>query len=118
MAKFLADEDFNNRIVRGIRRRSEQIDIVRVHEVGLLGELDEGVLEWAANERRIVLTHDVATMIGFAYDRIREQRFFPGMIAVSQYASIGKVIDDLVKIASSENFQLSDQVIYLPFKDL
>ncbi|NOT48905.1 MAG: DUF5615 family PIN-like protein [Acidobacteria bacterium] len=117
MPKFLADEDFNNRIVRGIRRRSDEIEIVRVHEVGLLGEPDPVVLEWAANQQRIVLTHDAATMIGFAYDRIRDQRFFPGMIAVSQYAAIGKVIDDLVRIASNENFQLSDQVVYLPFKD-
>lgn len=89
MVKFLADEDFNNRIVRGIRRRSEEIDIVRVHEVGLLGEPDTAVLEWAANEERIVLTHDAATMIGFAYERIRDEREFSGLIAVSQSASIG-----------------------------
>lgn len=117
MPKFLADEDFNNRIVRGIRRRSDEIDIVRVHEVGLLGQDDPIVLEWAAEEGRIVLTHDTATMIGFAYDRIREQLEFPGMIAVSQYASIGDVIDDVERIASNDDFQLHDQVIYLPFKN-
>ncbi len=73
MPKFLADEDLNNRIVRGIRRRSNEINILRVHEVGLLGAHDTVVLEWAASEQRIVLTHDTATMIGFAYARIREQ---------------------------------------------
>lgn len=117
MPKFLADEDFNNRIVRGIRRRSDEINVVRVHEVGLLGAHDADVLEWAATQLRIVLTHDTATMIGFAYQRMREQREFPGMIAVSQYASIGKVIDDVERIASNDDFQLHDQVIYLPFKN-
>lgn len=118
MPKFLADEDFNNRIVRGVRRRSENIDILRVHEVGLLGEHDANILAWAAEEQRILLTHDTATMIGFAYDRIREQIEFPGMIAVSQFASIGKVIEDIERIASDSNFQLHDQVIFLPFKKI
>lgn len=117
MPKFLADEDFNNRIVRGLRRRSDDIDIVRVHEVGLIGKPDTIVLEWAASEHRIVLTHDIATMIGFAYERIRDEREFPGMIAVSQFAPIGEVIDDVEKIASNDDFQLQNQVIYLPFKD-
>lgn len=117
MSKFLADDDFNNRIVRGIRRRSDEIDIVRVHEAGLIGKPDTVVLEWAASENRIVLTHDTATMIGFAYDRIREQLEFPGMIAVSQFANIGDVIDDVEKIAFSDGFQLQNQVIYLPFRN-
>ncbi|MBP9663290.1 MAG: DUF5615 family PIN-like protein [Pyrinomonadaceae bacterium] len=116
MLKFVADEDFNNRIVRGIRRLSSEIDIVRVHEVGLLGQHDTRVLEWAANENRIVLTHDAATMIGFGYERIRDGHEFPGMIAVSQYASIGRVIEDIAEIADSETSGLRDQVAYIPFK--
>ena len=117
MAKFLADEDFNNRIVRGVRRRTETIDLVRVHEVGLLGEPDPVVLEWAASEQRIVLTHDSATMIGYAYDRIRNQQSFPGLIVISQYASIGRAIDDIERIAHGDDFQLAGQVLYLPFRE-
>lgn len=117
MAKFLADEDFNNRIVRGVRRRSDEIDIVRVHEVGLLGQPDPLVLEWAANERRIILTHDAATMISFGYERLRDHLDFPGMVVVSQFASIGRVIDDLETIGLNKGFRLDSQVIFLPFKD-
>lgn len=116
MAKFLADEDFNNRIVRGIRRHSPGIDIVRVHEIGLLRKPDPDVLDRAAAENRIVLTHDAATMIGFGYERIRRQQDFPGMIVVSQHAAIGRVIDDIAKIACNETNSLIDQVIYLPFQ--
>jgi predicted nuclease of predicted toxin-antitoxin system len=61
MALFLADENFNNQIVRGVLRQSPDIDIVRVQDVGLSGADDPDILAWAAQERRIVLTHDVAT---------------------------------------------------------
>lgn len=37
MVQFLADENFNNQIVRGIFRQSSNVDIVRVQDVGLSG---------------------------------------------------------------------------------
>ncbi len=58
--KFLADENFDNTIIRGLLRRQADIDIVRVQDVGLSGKDDPAVLEWAAQELRILLTHDVA----------------------------------------------------------
>ncbi len=61
MARFLADENFNNQIVRGILRQSPDIDIVRVQDADLSGADDPTVLAWASQEGRIVLTHDVAT---------------------------------------------------------
>jgi hypothetical protein len=39
--KPLADENFDNTIVRGLLRRNPNIDIVRVQDVGLLGKLVE-----------------------------------------------------------------------------
>lgn len=57
MTRFLADENFNNQIVRGVLRQSPDIDIVRVQDVDLSGADDPTVLAWAAQERRIVLTH-------------------------------------------------------------
>ena len=65
--KFLADENFDNTIVRGLIRRKPDIDIIRVQDVGLSGEDDPIVLEWAAEEDRILLTHDVATITRYAY---------------------------------------------------
>jgi predicted nuclease of predicted toxin-antitoxin system len=58
MLKFLADENFDNTIVRGLFRRHPKLDIVRVQDVGLSGKDDPTVLEWAAQEGRILLTHD------------------------------------------------------------
>ncbi|MEH2366616.1 DUF5615 family PIN-like protein [Nostoc sp.] len=66
MLRFLADENFNNQIIRGVLHRNSNIDIVRVQDVGLTEADDPTVLEWAAQNRRVVLTHDVATMTTFA----------------------------------------------------
>jgi hypothetical protein len=38
MIRFVADEDFNNHIVKGLRRRSPTTDIVRLQDVGLSGQ--------------------------------------------------------------------------------
>lgn len=117
MIKFLADEDFNNRIVRGLRRRLLTLDIVRVQEVGLIGRHDTEVLEWAAREGRIILTHDAATMIDFAYSRIAEGAIMPGLIAVSQYLPIGDVIEELIMLTEcSLEGEWNKQVLYLPLK--
>jgi hypothetical protein len=42
---FLSDEDFNNRIVRGLLRRFPHLDLVRAQDVGLAGKYDTKVLE-------------------------------------------------------------------------
>lgn len=62
MLRLAADENFNNDIVRGLWRRKSELDIVRIQDVGLSGADDPTVLEWAARERRVLLTHDVTTM--------------------------------------------------------
>ena len=48
MLRLLADENLNNDIVRGLLRRSPDLDVVRVQDVGLSGAEDPTVLEWAA----------------------------------------------------------------------
>ena len=45
MLRLAADENFNNDIVRGILRRNESVDIVRIQDVGLSGADDPAVLE-------------------------------------------------------------------------
>ena len=61
MLRLLTDENFNNDIVRGVRRRNAGMDIVRVQDVGLSGADDPTVLAWAAESGRVLLTHDVST---------------------------------------------------------
>ena len=84
MLLLAADENFNNDIVRGLLRRKPNLDIVRLQEAGLSGANDPSVLEWAAQEGRILLTHDVSTMTRYAYDRIRAGTRMPGIFEVSR----------------------------------
>ena len=70
MIRFLADEDFNNNILRSLTRRMPQIDIVRVQDLEIRAASDDDVLARAARERRLVLTHDVNTLLGRAIERV------------------------------------------------
>jgi hypothetical protein len=44
MLKLLADEDFNNDILRGVKRRNPDIDILRVQDTQVAGQPDTAVL--------------------------------------------------------------------------
>ena len=45
MIRLLADENFNNNIVRGVRLRQPGIDLIRVQDVGLSVAEDPALLE-------------------------------------------------------------------------
>ncbi len=116
MLKWLADENFDNTIVRGLLRRKSSIDIVRVQDVGLSSEDDPTVLAWAATESRILLTHDVATITRFAYERISQGLPMPGVIEIGTDTRIGQVIEDILLIDDcSLEGELENQIYYLPF---
>ncbi len=115
MLKLAADENFNNNIVRGILRRHPNADIVRIQDVGLSGAHDPIVLEWAANENRVLLTHDVSTITRYAYDRIKLGRPMPGVFEVSRNAPIGIAIEDIILLVEcSLEGEWTGQVRYLP----
>ena len=50
MLFLVADENFNNAIVRGLLQIKPDLDIVRVRDVGLSSTDDRTILEWEANE--------------------------------------------------------------------
>ncbi len=117
MVRFLADENFNNQIVRGILRQNPDIDIVRVQDVDLSGADDPTILAWAAQEERIVLTHDVATMTTFAYQRIQAKLSMPGLFEVSRRVSVGLAIEEIILIAEcSIEGEWEGQVRFLPLR--
>jgi len=117
MLLLISDENFNNDIVRGLLRREPDLDIVRVQDVGLRGADDPTVLEWAAQEGRVVLTHDAATMAHYAYQRVRENKSMPGVIEIADDLPAGMVIEDVLFLAEySEPKEWEGQVIYLPLQ--
>ncbi len=72
MLLLAADENFNNDIVRGLLRRKPDLDIVRIQDTDTAGADDASVLEWTAQNNRVLLTHDVSTMTRYAYERVRD----------------------------------------------
>ncbi len=115
MAAFLTDEDFNGDITRGLRRSRPDLDIVRVQEVGLSGAADPVILEWAAQQSRIILTHDKNTMTKYAYARVDAGLPMPGVCEVSRSVSIGRVIEDIILLAEcSRAGEWEGQVLFLP----
>ncbi len=117
MVKFLADENFNGDIVRGLLRRKSNLDIVRVQDVDLSGMDDPTVLAWAAKENRILLTHDVNTITTYAYERVISGENMSGVFEVSRSVLVATAIEDILLIAecSLEN-EWENQVQYLPLK--
>lgn len=62
MIAFLADENFNNRILRGLLRIEENIDIIRVQDTNYYKAKDTAILAFALAENRALLTHDIKTI--------------------------------------------------------
>lgn len=115
MIRLLADENFNNNIVRGVRLRETGIDLVRVQNVGFACADDPSVLEWAARHRRILLTHDVTTITACAYDRVRADKPMPGVFEVGRTVALRSAIDDILLLATcSVDGEWEGQVRYLP----
>jgi hypothetical protein len=69
MLRLATDEDFYNRILRGVLRRRPGPDIACVQDANLPEKNDPDMLEWVAREGRVLLSHDVVTMRKHAYDR-------------------------------------------------
>jgi hypothetical protein len=117
MIRLAADENFNNDIVRGLRRRDPEVDIVRDQDAGLLSADDPAILEWAAQSGRVLLTHDVATTTRHAYGRVREGKPMPGVFEVGRHVPAGVAIEEIVLLAEcSQEGEWEGQVRYLPLR--
>ena len=115
MLRLLSDENFDNHVVRGLVRRLPTIDLIRVQDVGLGQTDDRTILQWAAEQGRILLTHDRRTVPGFALDRVTEGKPTPGVFVVHARASIAQAIDEMVLVMQcSRERDWVDLVTYFP----
>ena len=115
MLRLVTDENFSRRILNGLLGNESIMDVVRVQDVGLLGADDPSILEWAAQEGRIVLTHDKRMMISFAYQRILANKPMPGLFVVQRSGDVGEVINDLLVLAgASFTDEFDGQVWHIP----
>ena len=115
MVSLLADENFNHRILRGLRRRLPTLDCLAVQETEVYQQEDPEVLDWAALHNRVVLTHDVNTMTKYAYERLAAHQALPGVIVVPKELPIGTAINELATLLyCSFPEEFPGRVIHLP----
>ena len=96
MLKLVADENFNGDILRGLYRQRPDLDLMRVQDIGLSGASDGRILEWAAAEGRILLTHDRETMPHAAHERVKSGEAMPGVFLVSDLMPLRLAIEEIL----------------------
>jgi hypothetical protein len=112
--RFQADEDFNQRIVLGLRRREAAIDFRDAHDGRVIGASDATVLRLAAESGRILISHDRKTMPAHLA-RFIESYSSPGVIIVSQELDVGVAIEDLLIFwAASDAEEWRNQLGFVP----
>ncbi|MQA16992.1 MAG: hypothetical protein GEV09_23530 [Pseudonocardiaceae bacterium] len=117
MLRLAADENLNNKLVRGVQRLNQRLDIVRVQDAGLRGADDQMVLEWAAAQNRVLITHDVATMVRFAYERVAAGLPMPGVFEIGAGVPLAQAVEEVLLLAEcSYDGEWEGQVRYLPLR--
>lgn len=115
MLRLVSDENFRGAVVRGLRLRAPGVDLVRVQDVGLLSAEDPAILAWAADQGRILLTHDRKTVPDFAYARLAAGLLMPGVFVVRRSLTVRQSIEELEIIVSGSTVDEWDgRVIFLP----
>ena len=121
--KYLLDEHLPYALFAGLKRRDPAIDVVRVQQSGLRGAEDPEVLALAAEESRIVVSKDKATLRDFAGARIQRGEGMAGLLVIRRSflrgnAGLGTIIDELVNISQKTESRDWDNVIrFIPSAD-
>ena len=94
--RLFADQNFNERILKGLAHLPPAIDVLHVRNIGFQAAADSVILERAAADGRIVLTHDRQTLPGLAYARVAARAPMPGVFLVSKVLPIGQAIAEIL----------------------
>ena len=112
--RFQADADLNAEIVAGVLRREPGIDFQMADEANLRRLRDPEVLALAAQESRIVVTHDRRTMPRHFADFILHHSS-PGVFIIAQTVSVRMAIEELLLVwVASESAEWRNLIVELP----
>ena len=98
--RFQADVNLNQLILRAICRREPALDFHTAEAAGLGGLRDPEVLAHAADEGRILVTHDLQTMPRHFAEFITARQS-AGLLLIPQSLPIAAAVDDLLLIWST-----------------
>lgn len=92
--RFQADADLNQIIVKAVLRLEPSIDFQTAHVADLAGLDDPDVLKLAAQQGRILVSHDQKTMPKH-FGQFIVSESSPGVLIVSQKLPVSQVAEDL-----------------------
>jgi hypothetical protein len=112
--RFQADANLNQMILLACVRRESSVDFQTATSAGLMGLADEIVLARAADEGRVLVTHDHRTMPRHFSAFISKQTS-AGLIIVSQSLPIAEAANELLMIhGATEAEEWIDRIVFLP----
>ncbi len=114
--RFLADASLHHGIISGCLRREPAIDFLSAITAKLEGIGDPEVLRIAADDDRILVTHDFQTMPGHFANFLMEKGESPGVFLVKQRTAIGRVVEALLLVwAASSPDDWRNRILEIPF---
>jgi Domain of unknown function (DUF5615) len=113
--KLAVDENFDNRILRGLLRHLPNLDILRIQDTEIFGADDPVVLEWCSFEGRVLLSQDYKTIPKYAYERVVAGRTFAGLIMVPKNLAFAQCIEEIrILLETLEPAEWLNHIEYLP----
>ena len=114
-ARFQADNDLRSSIRIGVVRREPAIDFQSAQRARLDGVPDSEVLRLAAEQGRILVSHDENSMPEHFWDFLAAGNESPGVLLAPQEVATRQVIESLVLLwVASEAEEWRDRMVWLP----
>jgi len=112
--RFQADEDLDGRIIRGLKRKSRDIDIRTAATAGFAGLTDPQVLRLSAESGRVLLSQDRRTMPGHFAKYVATSKS-SGVILLREAIPLAVAIEELVLIwSASEAEEWINRLAWIP----
>ena len=112
--RYQADNDLRKAIVRGVVRREPLMDFRSAQAARLDGVPDPEVLAFAADEGRILVSHDFQTMPRH-FRQLTELRRSPGVLLIRQDLPVSQAVENLLLIwEASEPDEWENRVCLVP----
>lgn len=112
--RFQADADLKHAIVTGVVRRQPNLDFQSANEAELEGKADSEVLAIAAQDGRLLVTHDRQTMPAM-FGQFIMSKTSSGVLIVSQSLPVSEAINTLILVwEASTAEEWVNQIMSLP----
>lgn len=113
--RFLADENFNNDILRAPKRLYPDLEITRIQDTPMLRSDDPAILESIAETDIILLLHDVNTMTKHFYERVNKNKILLTVMLLHTERPLNESIEALQLVIEASEFEAwRGQLRFLP----